>query len=341
MVQYIHTPWRDRAELLKVRQQFYPAPPDAKTVALVVGSSTTSSTSPAATIVNFADTPKTRTETDQRRHAVSRVAMWVQRGSCPHMVESTGLLMAAILDDLLVHEGRSGTAGTGSTSAVRLAYSAAFSRFVTGLLDSHQDKQMKQSMYSIAKTIGLPATFVELRHQCTHEQLPSLLKLRSAAQKSLIWIWDYYWRHLSDDDSGAAAAVGEVGSGNSCREALSAYLLADDAARKSLEKQLQQWDESTLLRTLDEIGESAEDPRLMLRSLQFSQEILDGKLEKLSSSRNGKERTMTTRDVDMAEEDIVETSSGLQTLQSSQSIPTSKGWSRYEGTWKAKPIGIV
>lgn len=203
---------------------------------------------------------------------------------------------------------------------------------------------MKQSMYSIAKTIGLPATFVELRHQCTHEQLPSLLKLRSAAQKSLIWIWDYYWRHLSDDDSGAAAAasghaaVGESGSGNSCREALSAYLLADDAARKSLEKRLQQWDESTLLRTLDEIGESAEDPRLMLRSLQFSQEILDGKLEKLSSSKGGKEHSMATRDVDMAQEDIVETNSDLQ---SSQSIPQSKGWSRYEGTWKAKPIGIV
>ncbi|ETS76695.1 hypothetical protein PFICI_12082 [Pestalotiopsis fici W106-1] len=340
MVQYIHTPWRDRAELLKVRHQFYPAPPNANTIASVKGSSGTTSLPGTTTIVSFTvENAKTRTETDQRRQAVSRVAMWVQRGSCPHMVESTGLLMAAVLDDLLVHEARSassGGLGAGSTSAVRLAYSAAFSRFVTGLLDSHQDKQMKQSMYSIAKTIGLPATFVELRHQCTHEQLPSLLKLRSAAQKSLIWIWDYYWRHLSDDDfdsgagSGGNTAADHVKGGTSCSDVVSAYLLADDVGKKGLEKRLHQWDESTLLRTLDELGESAEDPRLLLRSLQFSQEILDGKLEKLSSAKDKNEQ----QHVDAPQQDVMET-------QKPKAVPQRKGWSRYEGTWKPKPIGIV
>jgi hypothetical protein len=123
MVQYIHTPWRDRGELLKVRRQFYPSQPDTNTVASAAVLSAGTSTS-----ISFKDdTTKASTETDQR-HAVSRVAMWVQRGSCPHMVESTGLLMAAILDDLLVHEASS--IGGGSTSAVRLAYSAAFSRYV-------------------------------------------------------------------------------------------------------------------------------------------------------------------------------------------------------------------
>ena len=53
--------------------------------------------------------------------------------------------------------------------------------FVTGLLDSHQDKARKISMYGVAKSVGLPATFVELRHQATHEQLPSLTRLRAAA----------------------------------------------------------------------------------------------------------------------------------------------------------------
>lgn len=111
MVQYIHTPWRDRAELLRVRRQFYPSPsPHASGI-------TTSSFATSSSA-------ESQKEESEQRHAVSRVAMWVQRGSCPHMVESTGLLMAAILDD--VHEARKG----GSTSAVRLAYSAAFSRYV-------------------------------------------------------------------------------------------------------------------------------------------------------------------------------------------------------------------
>jgi hypothetical protein len=54
-------------------------------------------------------------------------------------------------------------------------------------------------MYSVAKTVGLPATFVELRHQATHEQLPSLAKLRDAAHKALDYIWDYYWKNLVDE----------------------------------------------------------------------------------------------------------------------------------------------
>ncbi|KAL2191077.1 Las1-domain-containing protein [Thermothelomyces heterothallicus CBS 203.75] len=57
------------------------------------------------------------------------------------------------------------------------------------------------SMYDVAKSVGLPATFVELRHQATHEQLPSLTRLRTAADKALDWIWEYYWRGLTAGDS--------------------------------------------------------------------------------------------------------------------------------------------
>ena len=73
-------------------------------------------------------------------------------------------------------------------------------RFVTGLLDGYQDKKHKLSMFSIAKNIGLPATFVELRHQCTHEELPSLAKLRGACERSLDWIWRQYWSGLEGTD---------------------------------------------------------------------------------------------------------------------------------------------
>lgn len=71
-------------------------------------------------------------------------------------------------------------------------------RFVTGLLDSHQDKARKLSMYGVAKTLGLPASFVELRHQGTHEPMPSLGQLRPAARRALVWIWEYYWKNLPE-----------------------------------------------------------------------------------------------------------------------------------------------
>jgi ribosomal biogenesis protein LAS1 len=89
MVQYIITPWRNRQELLSAREAFYP-PPDIDTA----------------------------TSTEEQRKAVALVSVWVQRGNCPHAIESTALLVAAILNE-----------STGNTAyAMRAAYSAAFCR---------------------------------------------------------------------------------------------------------------------------------------------------------------------------------------------------------------------
>ena len=69
-------------------------------------------------------------------------------------------------------------------------------RFVTGLLDSEQDSRYKVSMYAKAKQIGLPDSFVELRHEATHGDLPSLIVFRRAVERSLDWLWKDYWRYL-------------------------------------------------------------------------------------------------------------------------------------------------
>lgn len=66
-------------------------------------------------------------------------------------------------------------------------------------------------MYSLAKNIGLPATFVELRHESTHETLPSMAKLRKGAEKALRWIWEYYWYHLGEDVEGLEEREGKEG----------------------------------------------------------------------------------------------------------------------------------
>ncbi|KAI9870484.1 MAG: rRNA-processing protein las1 [Pleopsidium flavum] len=69
-------------------------------------------------------------------------------------------------------------------------------------------------MFWAAREIGLPASFVELRHQATHEELPALLVLRQAATRSLHWLWQYYWKDidirsgtLDDDDEVFADGV--------------------------------------------------------------------------------------------------------------------------------------
>lgn len=146
MVQYVFTPWRDRQELLLVRDQFYGSDAVGGRITLGAGAAAAYShrkpdgrdehehqeegegeeagglnqgrRTTAATAAEEEDSQASR---EQQHSAVGRVSMWMQRGNCPHMVESTALLVAAVLSDDTANAGA-------STYAVRAAYAAAFSR---------------------------------------------------------------------------------------------------------------------------------------------------------------------------------------------------------------------
>ena len=62
-------------------------------------------------------------------------------------------------------------------------------------------------MYTQAQKIGLPALFVDIRHEATHGDLPNLTNLRSAAERALKWLWDDYWKGL-EREAVSMASVG-------------------------------------------------------------------------------------------------------------------------------------
>lgn len=158
MVQYVFTPWRDRQELLLVRDQFYgsealtraDAAGGAASLSRIQGGRASGRRVEEAAYrdaypeqkregegLNQGDAGRTTAAAndcqtssreqggrDEQHKAVGRVSMWMQRGNCPHMVESTALLMAAVLSDEAAAAGNAGA----STYAVRAAYAAAFSR---------------------------------------------------------------------------------------------------------------------------------------------------------------------------------------------------------------------
>ncbi|KAL4994870.1 Las1-like-domain-containing protein [Aspergillus recurvatus] len=135
---------------------------------------------------------------DLRSQACATVSAWKLRGNLPHPVEATALLTDAILHD---------DTSKNSLFAIRATYAAAFCRFVTGLVDSKLGA--RRSMFSRALELGLPASFVELRHEATHRELPSLTVLRGATGRSLEWLWGFYWGGLSSGPlSGAGFAFG-------------------------------------------------------------------------------------------------------------------------------------
>ncbi|EPE02939.1 las1-like protein [Ophiostoma piceae UAMH 11346] len=253
MVHYIFTPWRDRRELLAVRRQFYPR-----------------GASSFAAVFTGTDAVESNAV---RREAVARVTIWMQRGFCPHMVESTALLAVAILADA------SSTTNSAPVAA-RAAYASAFARFVTGLLDGQQDRARKMSMHGLAQHIGLPAGFVELRHQVTHEALPSLRRLRSASQQALAWIYDYYWAGVDEAEAGSAEVdcaevADELPGSASLKKALRRYINSDAPLTSTF---IARWGEVRLLSELAALSElpasATADDTTRARIQQLSQAVL-------------------------------------------------------------------
>lgn len=219
-------------------------------------------------------------------------------------------------------------------------------RFVTGLLDGHQVKQKKMSMYSIAKSIGLPATYVELRHQATHEELPSLSKLRTATQKALKWIWEYYWAKLTVE----TPAVVNNDSKAFVRRVVQEK---DETRRRELESNLGSWDEDELLMALLETQWSSKDPVVLLRCVELHKTIT-GKgvtskestdVPKAGSPLSMLEKMraeMVKMDEDFEEE--VEKEKGSSLPKEKEEIDdqnSGNGWTLWEGPWIPKPIGVV
>lgn len=128
--------------------------------------------------------PSDRLSDDSQRFAVDRVKAWSARGRVPHAVVSTSMLTTAMIRDRTL---------TLSTLESRMMLSMAIVRFVNGLLDPAQRAAFAISMNALAKTIGLPESFVEIRHSATHDALPALPALRSALLQALDWLWQNYW----------------------------------------------------------------------------------------------------------------------------------------------------
>jgi len=68
--------------------------------------------------------------------------------------------------------------------------------FVTGFCDIEQKTMKKVPMVEMARSIDMPASFVELRHEATHEELPSLQRLARNAKLGVEWLWHHYWFKL-------------------------------------------------------------------------------------------------------------------------------------------------
>ena len=136
---------------------------------------------------------------EENVRGVEIVALWRSRGKVPHAVACTSDLVEMRLVESVSSRMKSssgtfvGNSGR-SENELRMQYSMVLVRTVNGFVDTQQQGYYADSAYNIARKIGMPAWVVELRHDATHNQLPSLAVLRSAAVDVLNWLREYYWR---------------------------------------------------------------------------------------------------------------------------------------------------
>jgi len=133
---------------------------------------------------------------------MNKVAAWRCRGRLPLGVDATAALLDVSMKDTVQWQpgqpsgaaaAAAGGEGAASELSLRLAYAMALVRFVNGVVDSGQRGQVASSVAVLANVYGLPRLLVDIRHESTHNSLPSVGILRIATRQALEWLHVNYW----------------------------------------------------------------------------------------------------------------------------------------------------
>ena len=165
-------------------------------------------------------------EHTQLRLALRRVAVWrgrSARGRLSHAVDITDGLAGLLLNDAersMCHNNFTGN----NPYQLRNSYSALLLRSVNGLADTyrHQKKSTLLSVSHCCALAGLPLWIVDIRHDASHNDLPSLGLCRIGAIESLRFWKTRYWdtlenkvwgkrSHIGTSDTKTGAVESEVG----------------------------------------------------------------------------------------------------------------------------------
>ncbi|XP_047054856.1 uncharacterized protein LOC124661041 [Lolium rigidum] len=124
--------------------------------------------------------------------ALRRIAAWRSRGCLPIPVEVTAALFEIRLRDPFFSNGAAWNGKLESDEMLALLHSMAIIRLVNGFLGQPQ-KKTGRSIAELAETVGIPRILVDIRHESSHQDLPSLRLLHLAAIKAFDWVKCNYW----------------------------------------------------------------------------------------------------------------------------------------------------
>lgn len=150
-------------------------------------------------------------------------------------------------------------------------------------------------MLEIAKKIGMPVEFVGLRHEATHEELPSLRRLVRATDEALSWLWEVYWSRLREVEVEAEDHM-EVEASEEGFEKVREALKTFRGERKlALKKQGKRGDDGERRTTIEHrtakscltlVGSSAEGMESLVQAFVRDKLLLPSKRESVSLEKH-------------------------------------------------------
>lgn len=140
---------------------------------------------------NFVHEALFSTSSESVSMALNRIIAWQSRGCFPVSVEITATIKDIHQRDPFFTDGIL-EEHVLSEEVLRMAYSMAIVRLLNGVVDQSRKKK-GQSISDSANLIGLPRLLVDIRHEASHNQLPTLPLLRLASKQGLDWLKSHYW----------------------------------------------------------------------------------------------------------------------------------------------------
>ncbi|GAB4855965.1 hypothetical protein Ancab_024604 [Ancistrocladus abbreviatus] len=128
---------------------------------------------------------------DSIASALRRISAWRSRGCLPVVIEVTASVIEIQQKDPYFREDLS-NGGSESEEMLGMLYSMSIMRLVNCVIEKTRKKTVV-SIAEAAEAMNIPRMLIDIRHEGSHRDLPSLRLLRLASRKALNWLKVYYW----------------------------------------------------------------------------------------------------------------------------------------------------
>ncbi|KAF7121092.1 hypothetical protein RHSIM_Rhsim13G0207600 [Rhododendron simsii] len=123
--------------------------------------------------------------------ALRRISTWRSRGCLPVVIEVTASILEIQQKDPFFRDDL-GDDASDSEEMLSMMYCMAIVRLVNGVVEKTR-KKTEVSIGEAADWLNIPRMLIDIRHEASHRDLPSLRLVRLASVKALDWLKSYYW----------------------------------------------------------------------------------------------------------------------------------------------------